>query len=148
MIPLLPPLYILLSGFLPILQLLAEPVFHGVKPASSRSIKLQQGSWYAGVEKTEVQDGPVNDFSGTPCWAAEKKKKKRKREQLAEGKRLFVCKGIRDHITSPTAKVLGFHFKGCLQKWFTFYTAFKKCFEALIGHTICITLVWKFLLFV
>lgn len=73
-IPLLPPLYILLSGFLPILQLLAEPVFHGVKPASSRSIKLQQRPWYAGVEKPEVQDGPVNDFSGTPCWAAEKKR--------------------------------------------------------------------------
>lgn len=39
-----PPLYILLSGELTCLQLLAETVFRGVKPASSRPIKLQQGT--------------------------------------------------------------------------------------------------------
>lgn len=65
----LPPLYILLSGGLTRLQPLAGPVPRGVKPASSRPIKLQQGTRTrrCGPERPGC---PLNDFPDTPAGRA------------------------------------------------------------------------------
>lgn len=62
-----PPLYILLSGELTCLQLLAETVFRGVKPASSRPIKLQQGTRTSRCGRPRP-GCPLNDSPDTPCW--------------------------------------------------------------------------------
>lgn len=65
----LPPLYILLSGELTRLQPLAGPVPRGVKPASSRPIKLQQGTRTRRCGR-ERPGCPLNDFPDTPAGRA------------------------------------------------------------------------------
>lgn len=57
-----------------------------------------------------MQDESVNDFSGTPCCAAEQK------ELHTSESNLFVWKGILACIASPLCKGVGFSRQGLFTK--------------------------------